>query len=199
MTTRPRGRRLGLFGGSFDPVHWGHLVLAERAAEDLGLDRILFVPARVNPHKTGTPPAPPSARLAMLRAAVRGNPRFAVSGVELERRGPSYTIDTVDKLNPGAGGTLYLLLGSDAFAGLSGWKRPGELGERVVFGVFGRPGAPDGAPPREAKRVVRLHSPRIEISSTEIRRRVREGRSIRYLVPDSVAAIIRKRNLYKSA
>lgn len=187
-------RRIGLFGGTFDPVHMGHLILAERAADELKLDRVLFVPARVSPFKTGSIPADGAVRLLMLRAAVRGNRRFAVSDLELRRPGPSYTIDTIERLP--AGDRLFLLVGADALAGLPRWRRPRDLAGRVTFAVFRRPGQARRRSPSYA-RAVEVRSPLLEISSTEIRARIRRGASVRYLVPDAVERILRRRGLYR--
>jgi len=204
-------RQVGLFGGSFDPVHLAHLVLAECAAEQAGLERVIFMPARIPPHKPGAPLAPARDRLEMLRLASEGNPRCEVSRLELERDGPSYTLTTVRELKAslGDGCSLRLLLGSDSLREIHTWWRAEELVREVELVVFARPGAPlddlpafaehFGAAAAERVRTSIVRAPLLEISSTQVRRRVREGRSIRYLVPEAVRRYILDRGLYAPA
>jgi len=187
-------RSIGLLGGSFDPVHHGHLIAGRIAAEALGLDELRFVPAREQPFKEGRHGAPAADRAAMLDLAVAGAPGFAVERVELDRPGPSYTVDTLKALrarDPGA--ELTLLLGADAAAELDAWHRAEELPGLARIVVFGRPGAPMPATPLITGTV---EVPAIEISATEIRARVRAGRPIRYWVPDAVAEYIARHRLY---
>ena len=187
-------RSIGLLGGSFDPVHHGHLIAGRIAAEALGLDELRFVPAREQPFKQGRHGAPAADRAAMLDLAVAGAPGFAVERVELDRPGPSYTVDTLKALrarDPGA--ELTLLLGADAAAELDAWHRAEELPGLARIVVFGRPGAPMPATPLITGTV---EVPAIEISATEIRARVRAGRPIRYWVPDAVAEYIARHRLY---
>lgn len=186
--------KIGLFGGSFDPVHHGHLIVGQAAAEALGLDELRFVPAREQPFKRGQHAAPAADRAAMLGLAVRGAARLSVERLELERPGPSYTVDTLRALTarePGAAFTL--LLGGDAAQELGAWRDAGALPGLARIVVFARGNAAVPASPLIAGAV---EVPRIEISATEIRRRVRAGLPIRYWVPDSVAEYVTGHRLY---
>ena len=193
--------RLGLYGGSFDPVHLGHLLVARDALEQLGLDRMIFLPAAISPHKLDRAPgASAGARLAMLRAAVADEPRFAVDARELARTGPSYTVDTVHALRaelpPGT--RLFYLIGEDNVPKLDTWHRAAELRESVQFVVCRRhapPVGPEIVPAAPSFPVVERW---VDISSTEIRKRVAAGRSIRYLVTPNVEAIIHDQRLYQT-
>jgi nicotinate-nucleotide adenylyltransferase len=187
-------RSIGLFGGSFDPVHHGHLIVARVAAETLRLDELRFVPAREQPFKRGRHLAPANARAEMLALAVAGETGLCVERAELERPGPSYTVDTLEALRarePSAAFTL--LLGADAAAELGAWHRAADLPGLARIVVFGRAGTPVPASPLVAS-VIEV--PAIAISATEIRRRAREGRSIRYWVPDAVAEYVARHRLY---
>jgi nicotinate-nucleotide adenylyltransferase len=181
---------IGLFGGSFDPIHHGHLLAAQAAVEGLELDELRFVPARQQPFKTGGHGADGDDRAAMIERAVAEEPRFSLERCELNRAGPSYTIDTLRHLRarePGA--EFVLLVGSDAAAELSKWREAAAIPDLARVVVFERAGTPVAAHP-----AVRV--PAVEISATEIRRRVREGRSIRWWVPAPVADYIAARRLY---
>ena len=194
--------RIGLFGGSFDPVHHGHLLLAQDALEQLRLDRLFFIPAAINPHKLdAAPQASPRLRLEMLREATRMQPLFSVDTLELEREGPSFTIDTVDAFRARfAGAQIFLLLGEDNLPKLHSWHQFERLRQLVSFVSFGRRAhAPEAAAPAVApdkdlrlERLVR----KIDISSTEIRARVAKGLPIQYLVPESVRLLIQSHALY---
>jgi nicotinate-nucleotide adenylyltransferase len=184
--------RVGVFGGSFDPVHVGHLAIALAALESVPLDRVLFVPVRRSPLKDRDPLASVADRVAMLEAALVGEPRFALSRVELERDGVSYTVDTLEALR--AQGELFLILGSDALADLARWRRPDRISELATILVAARPGAPEPDPVHHARA---FDAPRLDISSRELRARAASGRSLRYLVPDAVWEHIKKRGLYK--
>jgi nicotinate-nucleotide adenylyltransferase len=197
---------LGVMGGTFDPIHVGHLAIAEEARDALALDRILFVPAGVPPHK---PPAGVTGvehRVAMVELAIADNPAFELSRIEVDRPGPSYTVDTVEALASGAGGApLTVILSAETFAELPTWHEPGRLFAAARVAVVPREGypAPDPAwlsatfPGRE-ERVSYLEGPRLGLSSTAIRARVAAGRSIRYLVPPAVEAYIAANHLYRS-
>ena len=202
------GNKLGLLGGSFNPVHLAHLVMAEQAAEALGLERVLFVPSRLPPHKHPAELANAEDRLAMVRLAVEGNPRFEASDVELRREGTTYSIDTVTALReqfPGA--EVFFLIGLDTVGDLPTWKEIRRLASLCRFVPLGRPGVAEPAleslagaiGEAEARAVLarRLPMPLLEISSTDIRRRVCEGRSIRYLVPRAVEEYIHSHSLYR--
>ena len=184
--------RVGVFGGSFDPVHVGHLAIALAALESVPLDRVLFVPVRRSPLKDRDPLASVADRVAMLEAALVGEPRFALSRVEVERDGVSYTVDTLEALR--AQGELFLILGTDALADLARWRRPDRIGELATILVAARPGAPEPDPVHHARA---FDAPRLDISSRELRARAANGRSLRYLVPDAVWEHIKKRGLYK--
>lgn len=190
-------KRIGLFGGSFDPIHLGHLILAEIAAEQLKLDHVYFIPNAVSPLKTRAPLASGRDRLAMIRAAVRNHPKFKVLDVEIRRPPPSYTFDTVAALSGGASAKMFFLIGADALSDLARWHRARELARRVTFAVFRRPGSAGVRPPAWVRRRVEVDGPLIDISSTAIRERVRRGKPIRYFVPDPVAALVGRKGLYR--
>jgi len=189
-------KRIGLFGGSFDPIHVGHLKMAERAAKQLGLERVFFIPNAVSPLKSSPPVASGRDRLAMIRAAIRGRPRFKALDLEIRRGGTSYTFDTVAALAGGTSAKLYFLIGADALSDLARWHRAEELARRVTFAVFRRPGSPGIRPPGWVGEWVEVRGPLNDVSSTEIRERIRQGKPIRRLVPDAAAALLRKRRLY---
>jgi nicotinate-nucleotide adenylyltransferase len=185
---------VGLFGGSFDPVHHGHLIVARIAAETLGLDSLRFVPAREQPFKRGQHGATADQRAAMLELAVTDSPGFAVERAELERPTPSYTVDTLRELHAREPGIRpVLLVGADAAAEMDAWHHAEEIPALATVVVFARAGVP--VPPSDL--IARtIEVPAIEISATEIRRRIREGLSIRYWVPDSIAEYITRHRLY---
>ena len=204
----PESPKLGVFGGSFDPVHLGHLGIAEEARGKFALDSVIFVPAANPPHKGGRTLAPAPDRMEMVRLAIAGNPRFAASDVELHRDGPSYTIDTLQEmqsLHPGA--RLFFIVGADSLAELDRWHRAAELVRRFDFVIVGRPGvSPIGRAALVAAFgeacAVRLEASFLQtepynISATEIRRRVAAGESIRYLVPLAVERYILRTGLYQ--
>lgn len=185
--------KIALFGGTFDPIHHAHLLLARDALEQLGIDKVVFIPAAQSPHKLARLPAPADARLQMVHAAVAGEEHFKVDDSELHRTGPSFTIDTVEAWRarlPAA--ELYYLVGDDNLRELHTWRRFEELRTLVQFVVFGR----SGSAAHEHAGFPRL-TRHVDISATEIRERVARGRSIRYLVPDAVLAIIEARGLYR--
>jgi nicotinate-nucleotide adenylyltransferase len=193
--------KLGLFGGTFDPPHTGHLIAAQDAALALGLDRVLFVPASVPPHKQHRAVTPAEFRLRMLALALGDDSRFAIEPVELERAGPSYTVDTLRELRRRLSGEWTLLLGADQYAEFATWREPEEVLRLATVGVLERGGtwpaaAGPTAFPGAADGVVRVAVTRVDISSTTIRQRVAAGISIRYLVPPRVEAFIAERGLY---
>lgn len=186
--------RLGIFGGTFDPPHIGHLIAAQAVHEQLGLDRVLFVPAGVPPHKRDEEITAGDLRLEMLRAAVPEDDRFEVSDVELERDGPSYTVDTLRRLrtdHPDA--ELFLAIGADQLSEFGSWKDPDEIAALATLVTFGRSGE---SPDAERWPAEKVDVPEVDLSSTLIRQRVADGRPIRYLVPPGVEKIIRVRGLY---
>jgi nicotinate-nucleotide adenylyltransferase len=184
----------GLLGGSFNPVHNGHLAVAARVAEALKLDRILFIPTAVSPLKDARDLAPAEDRLAMVRLAVRGEPRFAAGDLEVRRGGVSYSIDTVRQLRRRTNARFYLIVGEDAARQFPRWKEIEELGRRVRFVLVARPGHRAG---RGMPKHHRVRAPLLEISGTEIRRRVRKGLSLRGLVPEAVERYLRRKGLYR--
>lgn len=220
--------RRGVLGGTFDPVHLGHLVLAERAREQLALDRVLWVPAGDPWRKAETSVTAAEHRLAMVRLAIDDNPAFQLCTLEVDRPGPTYTVDTLAALREEyPDGELVFLLGMDALEDLPNWHQPDRLIRLAMLAVAPRaedsslgaaleralprtvpltrarsrrPGraALDRLLPGLGRRVLWLEMPRIDISATELRRWAAAGRSLRYLVPDAVEAYIRQRGLYRS-
>jgi nicotinate-nucleotide adenylyltransferase len=197
---------LGLLGGTFDPIHHGHLAIAEEAREALGLERVLLVPAATPPHKPGRPVTPAEDRLAMLELAIAGNPAFAVSRVELDRGGRSYTADTLEALRAQRGtgaAEPWFILSAEALAEFPTWRRPDRILELCRLAVVPRAGherldvawVTANLPGRES-RVRFLPGPLLPISGSVVRRRAAAGRSVRYLVPDAVARYIAEHRLY---
>lgn len=185
---------IGLFGGSFDPIHHGHLIVAQAVADALGLDQVRFVPAREQPFKAGQHLAPPEVRARMVQLAIAGEARFRLERAELDRPGPSYTVDTLRMLRRREPERRFaLLVGADAARDLPKWHEAAALPELADLIVFARAGT---AVPELPWPVRAVTVPAIEISATDIRGRVRQGRSIRYLVPDPVAEAIRSEGLY---
>jgi nicotinate-nucleotide adenylyltransferase len=185
---------IGLFGGSFDPVHHGHLIVGQVAAERLKLDALRFVPAREQPFKTGQHRTSAEHRAAMLDLGVRGMPGFSVERSELGRSGPSYTVDTLRQLREREPGIEFvLLLGADAAADLPAWKESEMVARLARIVVFGRPGFPVPTLPWVA---VTVEVPAVNISATEVRRRAAQRLSVRYWVPDAVAEYIATHRLY---
>jgi nicotinate-nucleotide adenylyltransferase len=200
--------RIALYGGSFDPIHHGHLISARALAEELGLSRVVFLPSASPPHKDSSKLSPVSDRAAMVRLAIAGEPHFDYDDHDMTRLGPTYTVDTVEHFRRelGEGVRLYWIIGADSLLELSTWHRASELVDSCCMVTAVRPGWSASAldPLREmfsAEQVERLRShvfstPEIDVSATDIRSRVRCGRSIRYLVPDCVADYIREHGLY---
>jgi nicotinate-nucleotide adenylyltransferase len=197
-------QRIGILGGTFDPVHLGHLAIAEEARVRLPLDLVLLMPARVQPLRQQEQVSSPEHRAAMLQRAVLGNPAFSVSRIEFERAGPSYTVDTMALLRERypRGSEFFFLLGIDALAELPHWKDPELLITMCRLVAFQRPGC-DFDPrnlflqiPLLRERLTLLDGPRLDISGTDLRRRVRQEWPIRYQVPDAVAEYIHSNRLY---
>ena len=184
--------RLGLFGGTFNPIHVGHLVLAETAREHLALDRVLFIPAASPPHKRARDLLPGATRLRLVQLAIRDHPAFVASDIELTRPGPSYSIETVRCLRrqlPAA--TLFLLIGEDMLE--VRWRAWDELRRLCTIAAARRP----ESPPASCRGVRWLPMPQLAIASSDIRKRLAAGRSIRYLVPSAVERHIRQHRLYQ--
>jgi nicotinate-nucleotide adenylyltransferase len=195
--------RVGILGGTFNPPHLGHLVCAQEAHRELGLDRVLFIPASIPPHKPVEHEPGAEHRLALCRLAVDGDQRFEVSDLELQRDGPSYTVDTLQELTSNLSQPeLFLIVGGDIAVGLPRWHEPERVLELATLAIAKRQGTARAAiegslgslPGGERARFFTM--PRIGVSSTMVRRRVRGGQPIRYLVPDPVASYIERHNLY---
>lgn len=184
-------RKIGIYGGTFDPIHLAHLILAREALEQLQLERVVFVPAAVSPHKLDQAAAPSLLRAEMLRAAINGESRFEIEEIELQRPPPSFTIDTVEEFHRRyADAEIFYLVGSDNLPRLHTWHRFDDLARLVRFVILAR----DMKPVDERYTTIRRL---IDVSATEIRNRVATGRSIRYLVPPAVEEIIAREQLYK--
>ena len=194
----PKARaKIGLLGGTFDPPHLAHLVLAQTALDELKLDEIWFIPAFRPPHKRGERVSSFAHRLAMLRLAIRGNKRFKVLTIEKEKGGLSYTVETLPLLRRKHPNTqFFLLLGSDNLSELGGWREPEKVFS-MAQPVFAHRPLTDEKLPVWLGHAVWLSNPRMEISATDLRARVRTGQSIRYLVPETVERYIQKKGLYK--
>ena len=197
---------LGILGGTFDPIHHGHLLIAEEAREALGLERVLLVPAAAPPHKPGRPVTDATDRLEMVELAIAGNPAFEVGRQELERGGTSYTVDTLLALRAergAAAGDPWLILSSEALAELPSWRDPDGILGLCRLAVVPRGGYADldhawvaARFPGREDRVRFLPGPLLPISGSVVRRRAAAGRSVRYLVPDAVATYIAQHRLY---
>lgn len=197
-------QRVGILGGTFDPPHIGHLILGEYMAEALRLDYLLFVPAADPPHKQLQKKTLINHRLAMVRIALADNPRFQISRVDIDRAGPHYSVDTVQIIQqqyPQA--ELYFVMGGDSLRDLPTWSQPERLIQLVRLAVMRRPGdivtaqMHEDVLPGLAERVEIIDAPVLEISSRQIIRRIRDGLSVRYLVPDAVRAYIHDNELYR--
>ncbi len=203
--TAERGERLGILGGTFDPPHVGHLWLAALAAEALDLERILFMPAAQPPHKGGRLVTRATDRLLMTRLAIAADPAFELCPIEMERTGPSYTVDSVAELKRAYPGTqLFLVMAADSLAEIDTWREPDRLLAAAEWIVGPRPGSelPDRSALEDrfgagASRIHLLAGPSLDVSSSEIRRRVAAGHTIRYLVPRNVEELIIERGLYR--
>jgi len=212
--------RVAVLGGSFNPIHYGHLLLADDVLEQLGLDRVLFVPAGTPPHKSAALLAPAADRFEMVRQAIADHPRFGVSDIELRRGGPSYTVDTLSALAAG-GDQLFLVVGSETFLDLLTWREPRRLAAlaRLVIipragSVFDTEGAAAqkvlheigveggfvhaGGGPPPARGVLIVHATSLPLSASDLRRRVREGRSLVYRLPPVVIDYVRTHGLYRA-
>ena len=224
MKRRTDAPRVGLFGGTFNPIHLGHLRAAEEVADALGLDRIAFIPSNVPPHKReqdGDPIAPAALRLAWVEGALAGNPRFAIDRIELDRSGPSYLVDTLAAIRARdpQGRPPVFVVGEDAFAEMGEWRSPRELFALADFAVMTRPPGrlldlaaripaavrdqfrfePGGQVAHHLSagtRIDRVAITALDVSSSQIRENCREGRSIRYLVPETIRDSIEQSRCY---
>jgi nicotinate-nucleotide adenylyltransferase len=189
-------RPVGLFGGSFDPVHHGHLIVARAALEQLALAEVRFIPAREQPFKQGRHRAAAADRAEMLRLAIADEPGFRIDPLELDRPGPSYTVDTLRQLTAREPSrTFILLLGADAAREFTGWREAPAIPALAEVVVLVRANEETAGGPDGARRLV---VPAVDVSATDVRRRVAAGLSIRYLVPDAVAGHIAARGLYRT-
>jgi nicotinate-nucleotide adenylyltransferase len=197
------GERTGILGGTFDPIHYGHLAIAEQARVALQLDRVLFIPAARQPLKTHGHRTTPLDRLAMARLACESNAAFEVSTIEIDRPGLSYTATTLEALYAAGIEGLHFILGADALADLPRWHAAARVVELARIVAVGRPGVRpelatlERALPGLGKHLTLIEGPRLEISSTELRRRVAAQLPIRYLTPDPVVEYIAKHQLYR--
>jgi nicotinate-nucleotide adenylyltransferase len=187
--------RIGIFGGSFDPIHIGHLIVVEAAADALALDLVHLIPARMQPFKAGSMKAGPDHRVAMARLAIQDNPRMVLDLREIQRDGPSYTVDSLRELrDEKPGDELCLLIGADAARDISQWHEAEEIARLATIVVLSRPGV-EQSEDNIFKRFIEV--PAIGVSATDVRDTARRGGSLRYLVPAAVAAYIESHGLYR--
>ncbi|MEK7440099.1 MAG: nicotinate-nucleotide adenylyltransferase [Chloroflexota bacterium] len=204
--------RLGLFGGTFDPPHLGHLILADESRSQLGLEKVLWIVSGQSPLKLDRELSPVEARIEMVQAAIADNPHFVLSCVDIDRPPPHYTIETLKILEREfPRDEFYFIMGEDSLRDLPKWREPQEIIKRATLAVLARPN-PSGRKEREdpkgfadleskipgvSSRVVWVNAPQLEIASSEIQKRIREGRSVRYMVTDEVRRVIEERRLYQ--
>ena len=200
--------KVGVFGGTFDPIHNGHLIVAEECRDRLKIDRVLFVPALLPPHKQTRSLTDPCHRMAMVRLAISSNPWFEASSIELDRPGPSYSVDTLRqlRLHQPECTEMFFIMGADSLNELPSWHDPAGLLAACKLVVVNRPGAPavdssrlDSLYPGVEERVAVIDLPGLDIASSEIRRRVAAGRTIRYQLPEEVSAYIETNDLYRAS
>lgn len=200
----PRRRRIGIFGGTFDPPHVGHVSVARDVADALDLDEVVWIPAGRPPHKPRDASAPAELRLAMTRAAAAADPRFRVEDLEVRREGPSYTVDTLRELREraeageaeGAGpAELILIMGHDQYRSLATWRSPDEVRRLATLAVMDRGGEALGE--AEPRALLRVSVGRVDVSSSDIRERIGRGEDVSDRVPESVLRIIRAQGLYR--
>ena len=213
--------RVGVLGGSFNPIHYGHLLLADEVLETLDLDRLLFVPAASPPHKPASQLAPAADRCEMVRLAIADHPKFAVSDLELQRPGPSYTVDTLEALAAG-GDELFYVVGSETFLDLLTWREPRRVAKLARLVVIPRAGSPFDVESAAAQKVLRdigveggfvqvagprdvrpqgvliVHATSLPLSASELRRRVRAGQSVAFRMPPAAIAYVRAHGLYRA-
>lgn len=187
--------RIGVFGGTFDPIHIGHLVAAEYAAAQTGLDRVIFVPAGDPWQKSGSVIASAEQRYAMVLLAIADNPRFEVSRVEIDREGPSYTVDTLSEL-ASSDRELFFILGADALGQITTWRDHERVAQLASFIGVTRPGSELEVPPEVEGRVQVMEVPGLDIASSDIRARQQQGQPVRYLVPDAVLNYLKTQQVY---
>ena len=200
--------RIGVFGGTFDPIHNGHLLVAEECRDRLRMDRVIFVPARLPPHKQTRSLTAPHHRMSMVRIAITSNPGFEASPIEFERPGPSYSVDTLRQLrrNYPQGTEMSFIMGADSLNELASWHDPAGLLAICKLVVVNRPGAPAvessylaGVYPGAGERLIAIEVPGLDIASSDLRERLRTGMTVRYQVPEQVIDYIESNELYRSS
>jgi nicotinate-nucleotide adenylyltransferase len=204
---RDKMRKIGVIGGTFDPIHYGHLLLAEQAREGAQLEKVIFIPTHVSPFKIDQPPATAEHRLEMVRLAIEGNHNFEASDIELKDTGVSYTVRTLEACQASMGDrvNLYFITGTDSFLSMERWKDAENIFRKFSLIVGSRPRYKDKARNKLAQslterygtEIVNIYMPKIDISSTDIKERIASGRSIRYLLPENVARYIDEKRLYQ--
>jgi nicotinate-nucleotide adenylyltransferase len=189
-------QKLGILGGTFDPPHLGHLILAQSAYEQLGLDKVIFIPAAMQPFKVGRDISSAQIRYKMLELAIGGDDRFALSDIEIKRPGLSYTIDTIEELKKIYAATqMFLIIGSDIIGDMSAWKEPEKIFAACAVAMAIRPDTKLSS--QYGDKIKPLTMPQVGISSTEIRQKIKDGRTIKYLVPETVERYIYQNHLYQ--
>jgi nicotinate-nucleotide adenylyltransferase len=195
---------IGLLGGTFDPIHYGHLIIAEATRDQLGLDQVEFLPANDPPHKPDDAVSPVEDRIAMVQAAINGVPYFTLNCIEVERVGPSYTVDTLERLKiRRPQDDFYFIVGGDSLRDFPTWKAPARILELASLAIIDRPGATydlsglEATLPALRERSAFIDAPLIDISATILRTRCAEGRSVRFQTPDAVIAYIEAERLYR--
>ena len=194
--------RIGIYGGTFDPVHYGHLILAETCREACRLDEVWFIPAQISPHKLDAKVSPPVARVDMLEFALAALPEFKVVRMEVDRPGPSYTVETLEQIQKDRpDDELFLLMGADSVTDFPTWREPGRIAELATLVVVNRGREAPKPLPVDLVRpggrgVLEVTMPGIDLSASDIRNRVAEGKSLRFLVPRPVEHYIREKRLY---
>lgn len=200
--------KIGIFGGTFNPIHQGHLIGNEYIRQELGLDKIIFMPASQPPHKEGQPIVDGQKRLFMLDLALEGNPYFDISTIELDREGRSYTIDSIRQLKKQyPNDQLYLIIGADSFLNIETWRKPDQIMAEVQLIILDRPSQRKQEIAEKIEnfqrdygnKIISIPTPLIEISSSMIRERIRVGKSIKYLLPKRVEEYIKAEKLYQEA
>ncbi len=199
-------KAIGIIGGSFDPIHYGHLLLAEQARDGAGLDQVIFMPARISPFKLTKPPVADHHRYEMVRHAIKENPAFTISDIELKKEGPSYTYETLKtcKSLAGADTKIFFICGTDSFISLEQWYAAESIFKEFSLVVGARPRYKDKSRDDMVEKITKLygteikkiHMPKIDISSTDIKQRIEEGRSIKYLLPLAVEEYIHENRIY---
>lgn len=193
--------RIGIFGGTFNPIHYGHLINAEIVKEDFSLDKIIFIPVKCPVHKKLIGSITSNDRLKMLEIAIQGNSGFDISTAEIDRDSESYTITTLHELSEiYPEDKLYLIIGSDSFLEIDTWKEPVEILKIASLIIIKRPGdnISDVDKYKMAKEILIANNPNIELSSSNIRDRIKNGKSVRYMIPERIQEYIRNRGLYKN-